>query len=141
VATDKGLLIEVVKPMKSVIIISATKPDPSRVAEAYGDIGSMNLQSPKRLVVEGDWGWFAIGIDDELEGEFSDAERARIAQLVAEPVDAQLEYSSSPAADLAIKLMPPTAGTLIDNDHGVLRPIEEVARPDPHGDEWQTSSV
>lgn len=103
VATDKGLLIEVVKPMKSVIIISATKPDPSRVAEAYGDIGSMNLQSPKRLVVEGDWGWFAIGIDDELEGEFSDAERARIAQLVAEPVYARLEYSSSPAADLAIK--------------------------------------
>jgi hypothetical protein len=111
------------------------------MAETYGDIGSTNLQSPKRLVVEGDWGWFAIGIDDELEGEFSGAERARIAQLVAEPVYAQLEYSSSSAADLAIKLMPATAETLIDNDHGMLRPIEEVRDLIRTGMEWQTSSV
>ncbi len=127
--------------MKSVVVISATQPDLGRMSEAYGDIGSTNLQSPKRLVVEGDWGWFAIGIDDELEGEFSDTERAKIAQLIAEPVYAQLEYSSLSAADLAIKLMPATTETLIDNDHGALRPIEEVRDLIRAGMEWQASSV
>jgi len=109
------------------------------MSEAYGDIGSTNLQSPKRLVVEGDWGWFAIGIDDELEVEFSDTELARIAQLIAEPVFAQLEYSDSSAADLAIELMPAAVETLIDNDHGMLRPIGEVRDLIRAGMEWQTS--
>lgn len=127
--------------MKSVILISTGQLDLSDLAEVYADIGSTNLQSPKRLVVEGDWGWFAIGIDDEIAGEFSDIERAKIAQLVPEPVYVQLEYSTSSAADLAIKLMPATTDMLIDNDHGMLRPIEEVRGLIRAGMEWQTTSV
>ncbi|RVU05272.1 hypothetical protein EOS93_31100 [Rhizobium sp. RMa-01] len=127
--------------MKSVVMMFTAEPDLSRIAEAYGDIGSTDLQSPGRLVVEGDWGWFAVGIDRDLEGEFSDLERARIARLVAEPVYAQLEYSNSAAADLAIKLMPATAETLIDNDHGMLRSIAEVRDLICRGIKWQTNSV
>ena len=127
--------------MKSVILISTGPPDLGRMSEIYSEVGSASLQSPNRLVVEGDWGWFAIGIDHELEDEFSDAERTRIAQLVTEPAYAQLEYSSPSAADVAIKLMPTTAETLIDNDHGALRPIGEVRDLIRAGMEWQTSSV
>ena len=127
--------------MKSVIVISAGQLDLGRMSEAYGAIGSTYLQSPKRLVVEGEWGWFAIGIDDVTEGEFCDAERARIAQLIQQPVYAQLEFSNSSAADLAIRIMPATADTLIDNDHGKLWPIEEVRELIRAGVEWQTSSI
>lgn len=127
--------------MKSLIVISASQPDLIRMAEVYSETGSANLQSPERLVVEGGWGWFAIGIDDELEGEFSDIERARIGQLGAAPVYAQLEYSNSSAADLAIKLMPVNTETLIDNDHGMLRPIREVRNLIDAEIEWQTSPI
>lgn len=111
------------------------------MGEVYSGIGSAYLQSPKRLVVEGDWGWFAIGIDDEIAGELSDIERAEIARLVPEPIYLQLEYSTSEAADLAIKLMPAATDMLIDNDHGMLRPIEEVRGRIQAGMEWQTTSV
>ncbi len=97
------------------------------------------MESPRRLVVEGDWGWFAIGIDDGIEREFSDTEHARIARLIAKPNYAQLEYSSSSAAELAINLMPTTSETLIDNDHGMLRPIEVVRDLIRAKMEWQTA--
>jgi hypothetical protein len=91
--------------------------------------------------VEGDWGWFAIGIDDEVEGEYSDTERTRITQIIPDPVFSQLEYSGSRAADLAIRFMPASADTLIDNDHGLLRPIGEVRELIQAGVEWQTRST
>jgi hypothetical protein len=127
--------------MKSVIVIFSSLPDLERMSEAYGGIGSTNLRSPERLVVEGDWGWFAIGIDDEVEGEYSDTERTRITQIIPDPVFSQLEYSGSRAADLAIRFMPASADTLIDNDHGLLRPIGEVRELIQAGVEWQTRST
>lgn len=127
--------------MKSVIVISAGQLDTNGLVEVYADIGSTTLGSPKRIVVEGDWGWFAIGIDDEAAEEFSDIDRAKIAQLLHEPVYAQLEYSTSLAADMAVKLMTVTTDMLIDNDHGMLRPIEEVRGLILTGMEWQTTSA
>ena len=127
--------------MKSVIVISSGQPDLSRMSKIYSDIGSVNLQSPKRLVVEGQWGWFAIGVEEQIEGEFSDAERKKIERLVPEPVYAQLEYSNPVAADLAIGSMPAAANTLIDNDHGIRRPIGEIRELIRTGMEWQTSTV
>ncbi|MGO7655511.1 hypothetical protein ACC679_11235 [Rhizobium ruizarguesonis] len=124
--------------MKSMIIISDTRPNFGQLSEVYDNVGSTNMQSSKRLVVEGNWGWFAIEIDDSLEGEFSDDERAKIAEVMSEPVYAQLEYSNIYAADLAIKLMPTTAKTLVDNDNGMIRPIEEVRELFRSGREWQT---
>ena len=127
--------------MKSAIVISGTRPDLDRLSKVYGDIGSTYLQSPERLVVEGDWGWFAIGIDEALDDEFSDVERHRIGQIVPDPVYAQLEYSNTVAADLAIKLMPTPSEMLIDNDNGMLRPIAEVRDLIAAGMEWQTGSA
>jgi hypothetical protein len=127
--------------MKSVIVISPDRPDLRRMLEAYRSVGATNLQSPKRFTVEGDWGWFAVALDDELEDEFSEAEQTRIAQIITEPTYIQLEYSSSAAVDLAIKLMPTTAQTLIDNDHGMIRPIGEIRDLIHAGVEWQTSGA
>jgi hypothetical protein len=127
--------------MKSVIVIFAGPPDLERLCEAYGGIGLTNMQTPQRLVVEGEWGWFAIEADEGIDGEFSDTERGRITQLIPEPVYAQLEYSSSSAVNLAIGLMPVTTDTLVDNDHGMLRPVGEVRELIQTGMEWETSSV
>lgn len=127
--------------MKSIVIISAGQLDLARISGAYSRIGSTGLQSNKRLVVEGDWGWFALGLDDELRSEFSDTERDKIAQLLGNPVYFQLEYSNTSAADIAVQLMPVPAETLVDNDHGVLRRFDEVRHLIRAGLEWQTTSA
>lgn len=128
--------------MKSVILIYSKHPNIEYMSKIYRNIGSTNIDSPERLVVEGDFGWFAIGVDDSLEGDFSELERAEIAMriLAEDPVYAQLEYSNSYAVNLAIKLMPTTTETLIDNDHGRIRSIEEVRDLIRAGMEWQTDS-
>ncbi len=127
--------------MKSVILISSKQFDLERLLEVYGSVGSTDLQSSKRLVVEGDWGWFAVGIDEGLEKEFSNEERSAVDQVISEPFFAALEYSCLAAADLAVGLMPVTGTMLIDNDHGLTLPIEEVKQRIQTGVEWQTSSV
>jgi hypothetical protein len=127
--------------MKSIIIISSGLPDLTLLSEAYSQFGTPHLQAKNRLVVEGDWGWFAISIDSEIEVEFSDVERERVDQLIAGSVYAQLEYSTATAADLALQFMPTVAETLIDNDHGMLRPIAEVRELIRAGIEWKTSAV
>jgi len=127
--------------MRSVIVIFADEPDFKYMADVYGKFGSVSLQSSKHLIVEGEWGWFAIEIDPHLEQEFSDEERGKIEPTIPKPIYAQLQYSSSSGADLAINLMPATDETMIDNDHGEIRFIGEVRNLISAGIEWQTIKV
>ena len=127
--------------MRSVIVISTVQPNFQGLAEAYSAVGSTDLQSPDRLVVEGSWGWFAIERDPNLVCDFSDLELTEIARHVPEPVYCQLEYSTKSAADLAVQLMPKTVELFIDNDHGGFWPIEKVEDLIREGVEWQTTSL
>jgi len=111
------------------------------MAESYSDIGSVDLQALRRIVIEGDWGWFAITIDDALAEEFSDSEVAEIEKDIDEPSFAQLEFSSTFAGDLAVRTMPVDTEILIDNDHGLIRSIEYIRLRIQAGLEWQTSST
>jgi hypothetical protein len=115
--------------------------DTDRLLDVFKDSGTVSLESETRVVVEGDWGWLAIGTDTEVEGELSESERARITEIIRRPFFAQLEYNTSAAADLAIRLLPSPESTLIDNDHGMLLPIEQVRWRIQTGIEWQASSV
>jgi hypothetical protein len=114
--------------------------DTDRLLDVFKDSGTVSLESETRVVVEGDWGWFAIGTDTEIEGELSESERARIIEIICRPLFAQLEYNTSAAADLAVELLPSPEGTLIDNDHGMVLPIEQVRWRILTGIEWQASS-
>lgn len=126
--------------MNSVILISSTVVDLGHMLESYGELGSAYLQSPDRLVVEGDWGWFAIGIEEALQVQYSDEERERIASFFTNPCYAYIEYGSVSAVDMAINLMPVKDEMLIDNDHGMILPIEEVRSLIQSNVEWQTCS-
>ncbi|WP_421694503.1 hypothetical protein [Aestuariivirga sp.] len=125
--------------MKSIIIIFNGQPNLNYMATVYSAQGRTSIQSPKRLVVEGEWGWFAIDVDAELEADFSESERDQITRVVPEPIFAQMPYSNSFSANLAVELMPTTAETLIDNDHGMLLRINEVREMIHAGKEWQTA--
>ena len=57
--------------MKSVILLSSQQLDMSRMSAAHSDAGSANLEPPQRLVEEGDWGWFAVELNEGLAEELS----------------------------------------------------------------------
>lgn len=123
------------------LLISPSPLDFGRLSKTYSEIGSACLQTPQRLVVNGDWGWFAIEEDAFIPDELSVAEAKRIAQVVPEPVYTGLDYKNSVAADLAIGLMPLSDEIYIGTDHGLFCPINEVKKRIRTGLDWQSSST
>lgn len=127
--------------MKSVAIISDNTLDLAALAEIYTTQGRVDMPSKKRLVVEGAWGWFAMNLGEPPLEDFDESELAQVKTKIARPCFAQLEYSTGPAADAAITLLPSNGFTLIDNDHGLIAPLEEIRRRISEGSAWQTASA
>lgn len=123
--------------MRSVILLSAEPLNLAGLASVYSDLGSVDLQSSERVVVEGEWGWFGIEIEERLAEEFCESELLLVREMVASPVFSSLEYSSSKAADLAVERLP--SPLWVDNDHGMICPIEEIKMRIQQGLEWQSS--
>jgi hypothetical protein len=125
--------------MKSAIIISSRRLEIDCLINAFDDLGEVHLQSAKRLVVEGAWGAFAIGLD-EAEYSFSEEEMSSFRKALGTPFFAQLEYRNFRSADLAIERAPLNRETLIDNDNGAIRSVEQVRELIRIGSQWQTIS-
>lgn len=125
--------------MKSVVLISSCRIRIDDAAGVFKAVGSVYIEPSERVVVEGDWGWFAIGLDESGDS-FSGEETSNLEKILKTPFFAQLEYRNSASVNLAIEHMPAAGEILIDNDHGALRPIEEIREMIQRGMEWQTSS-
>ena len=122
--------------MRSVIIITEKALDLNKLADAYRTSGQVDLQSAERLVVEGSWGWFAFNRENTLEEEFDEFELARIRQKMRALSFAQLEFSDSRAADIAVLGLPVDDKIMIDNDHGLIAPIGEIRRRVQEAQDW-----
>lgn len=114
--------------MKSVILISSQKLDVQRMLDAFGRIDSAHLESPGRVVVEGAWGWFAIGTEDDIAPGLDESKRADFAERVPSPNFAQLEYRNSAAIERALAMLPYRGTVLVDDDHGTVSPIDVARR-------------
>jgi hypothetical protein len=126
---------------KSVILISIRPLDLVEFGRACESSGRVDCQSDHRLVVEGDWGWFALDVDQSLRNDFDDTELAKVRQLIREPIFGELSYSDNRVVDLSIKLLPLADDVLVDNDHGVVLPVGEIRRRIKSGREWQVASI
>jgi hypothetical protein len=126
---------------ESVILISDKPFNLAAFGKACEANGRAYLQSDRRLVVEGDWGWFALDCDQSLRADFDDEELAMLGRLIREPIFGQLSYRPNHAADMAIKLLPLGDSVLVDNDHGLVLPVGEVRQRIQSGCEWQTVFV
>lgn len=122
--------------MQSVIIITEKSLDLSALLDAYRVTGHVDLQSAHRLVVEGSWGWFAFNRDNTLEDEFDESELKKLKNFMQSLSFVQLEFSDSRAADIAALRLPIEGTVMIDNDHGLVAPIEEIRRRIQEGNNW-----
>jgi hypothetical protein len=126
--------------MKSVILISDRPVDLRKIAEDYESLGSVDAQSSLRLVIEGNWGWFAFNLEADLEDEIGEAEVTTIRQSINNPSYVQLEFSSACAVNIAISKFIPRGLILVDNDHGMLWSLEEVKRRIETNEDWLSIS-
>jgi hypothetical protein len=130
--------------MKSVILISDRPIDLDAFGEAFRAYGRVHRdpQSKSRIVIQlNEEGWFDVECDQSIHNEFDDEELVKLSQLIQAPVFAGISYSDDHVADVIIKLLPLAPDTLVDNDHGLVLPVEEIRKRIQSGRKWQTASV
>jgi hypothetical protein len=126
--------------MKSILLISDTLLDLAALGASYSPVGIVDIQSQQRLVVEGEWGWFALNQEPEAEAELDEVELAQIRRSFTTPFYIQLEFSSPRAVDVAVSNFTAEVPLLVDNDFGLIRPIDEVRASIAAGKSWLTSA-
>jgi len=124
--------------MRSIIIVTEKPLDLSKLDAAYKADGETSLQAPDRLVVEGGWGWFALNRENAIEEEFDKSELEALRERIQVPTlsFAQLEFSNPRAGGIAVLGLPIDDKIIIDNDHGLISPIEEVKKRIRQGEDW-----
>jgi hypothetical protein len=129
--------------MKSVILISDRLFDLEAFGEAFRAYGRVHRdhRSKNRIVVQLNEGWFDVECDQSIRNEFDDAELAKLSQCIQDPIFAGISYSNERVIDMAINLLPLGPGVLVDNDYGLVLPVEEIRLRIESGREWQTAST
>jgi hypothetical protein len=126
--------------MKSITIITDTPLELAALAESYKYAGQVRTESGKRMIVEGDWGWFAFAIDEPPIDDFEASELHEVKSRISRPSFSLLEFRNTASAEIAILGLPSGREIVIDNDHGLIVPIEEIRRRIREGSEWQMVS-
>ena len=122
--------------MQSIILITPEPLNLRAMAKSDENLKRVDILSDQRLVVEGDWGWFALNIDDAIRADFEADELADVLRVMTTSHFAQLEYSSAEAANAALKTLRIPETALIDNDHGLRVSFTEVRRRISLGVDW-----
>ncbi|WP_271584190.1 hypothetical protein [Bradyrhizobium sp. CCBAU 45389] len=80
-----------------------------------------------QLVIERDGQWLSIVRDDRVLDDFDQAERSRLNDLVVVPATYLLEWRGDMLVECLLQSVPPNLRAAIDNDHGLLLPLQELA--------------
>ncbi|MDH2343073.1 hypothetical protein [Bradyrhizobium sp. SSUT77] len=80
-----------------------------------------------QLVIERKEEWLSIVRDDRVLDDFDEAERSRLNNLVIAPVTYLLEWRGHLLVESLLRSVPANLRAAIDNDHGLLLPLQELA--------------
>lgn len=80
-----------------------------------------------QVMIERNGEWLSITRDERVLDDFDDQELSRIAALVGEPTMYLVEWRGNALAEVFLRSIPPDTRAVIDNDHGLLVPVTEVA--------------
>lgn len=79
-----------------------------------------------QVMIEGPSGWLSVLRDDRVFGEYDENERTAVSTMLAEPTLFLVEWKGSDLVEALLRAVPPECGAVVDNDHGVLVPIQAI---------------
>lgn len=99
---------------------------------AWSPVGWAETVGGKRVgdgqvTLERETDWLSIIRDDRVLDDFDESERARLGELVNEPAAYLIEWKGGALVERLLRSIPPGIRAAVDNDHGLLAPIHEVA--------------
>ena len=80
-----------------------------------------------QITIERDAEWLSIVRDQRVLDEFDEEERSCLAGLVSEPVTYLVEWKGNKLVESLLRSIPPDTRAAVDNDHGLLVSVHEVA--------------
>jgi hypothetical protein len=96
---------------------------PETWAAQHGGLKGIGNQ----FVIERGREWLSIVHDDRVLDDFDQTERSRLNELVIAPTAYLLEWRGHLLVEDLLRSAPPDLQAAIDNDHGLLVPLREVA--------------
>ncbi len=79
-----------------------------------------------QVMIENPNGWLSVLRNDHVLHEYDEEERIVISRVLARPALFVVEWKGKYLVESLLQATPPRFGALVDNDHGVLVPIQEV---------------
>lgn len=83
--------------------------------------------SDRRVVIERGLEWIAVVHDDTLLADYDEPEMAHLNSLVSAPAAYLVEWRGSTLLESLLKTAAQEAHAAIDNDHGLIVSVREVA--------------
>lgn len=80
-----------------------------------------------QVVIEQNMEWLSVVRDDRVLDDFDDEERSRLAELVTEPATYLVEWRGGMLVESLLRSIPLTTRAAVDNDHGLLVAVHEIA--------------
>lgn len=90
------------------------------------------------IMIERETEWLSVIRDDQVLDDFDEQERGHLRELVTEPVAYLFEWNGNALVESLLRSVPPETRAAIDNDHGLIVSIHEIA--DEPLDSWIRAS-
>lgn len=96
---------------------------PERWAEGFGG----KRVGGGQVTIERETDWLSVVRDDQVLDDFDEIERARLGKLVNEPAAYLVEWKGGALVERLLRSVPPDTRAAVDNDHGLLVSVHQVA--------------
>jgi hypothetical protein len=96
---------------------------PEAWATEHGGVRGVGGQ----ITIERGAQWLSVVRDDRVLDDFDEGERSRLGELVTEPTAYLVEWKGCTLVEDLLLSVPPETRAAVDNDHGLIVPVYEIA--------------
>lgn len=111
--------------MNSIVLLVARESAWS--PEAWAEAAGGKRVGDGQVMIERETEWLSVVRNDQVLNDFEEDERARLDELVNEPTAYLVEWKGGGLVEHLLRSVPPGTRVAVDNDHGLLVPVHEVA--------------
>lgn len=79
-----------------------------------------------QVMIEDQTGWLSVLRDDRVLDDYDDEERSELSVMLAQPAPFLLEWKGRGLVEALLRAVPIESGAVVDNDHGLLVPIQAI---------------